>query len=506
MHKQRKGRAQKRLEASQQKQPRLGTIRYGIKPVEIISADQLEQIHRRSLQLLEELGIEFRDNVALQQWRDAGAEVNASRVRLPAELVESLLAHLPERFTLTGRGADTRFELGVDTLAFCPAQGAPNIRDENGIRRFSRQADLRKLNRITQMSPGFHMATGFACEPTDIAVPWRHLHINYSNLVDTDLAYFGLTTGQQRAEDSIAMARLVYGQEFMRNNAVMVGQISGNSPLVWDATMLEGLRVYAQANQVVLLSPFVLAAANTPAHVIATIVQVNAEALAGLAYAQLVKPGTKCIYGQYSVSVSMQTGAPMSGMPEVSLLNGIIGQLARRYRLPWRTTASQASAKTFDAQSGYESATSYMAAVTANANFMLHAGGWDEAGMVHCINKLVVDAEQNLMLARYAQGVSFDLLEEAMEAVHRVGPGSHSLGDPFTLKHFRDAFFAPELLNYEAYEHWQLSGSKDLKQRAADKVNKLLADYQQPHLDAAINEALLGYIAKREEQISPRLA
>jgi trimethylamine--corrinoid protein Co-methyltransferase len=146
-----------------------------------------------------------------------------------------------------------------------------------------------------------------------------------------------------------------------------------------------------------------------------------------------------------------------------------------------------------------------MAAITANANFMLHAGGWDEAGMVHCINKLVVDAEQNLMLARYAQGVSFDLLEEAMEAVRRVGPGSHYLGDPFTLKHFRDAFFAPELLNYEAYEHWQLSGSKDLNQRAADKVGKLLADYQQPHLDVAIDEALQGYIAQREEQIYPRL-
>lgn len=501
----RKGRQLRKTLREQYRQPRLDTVRYGIKPISVISDDQLEDIHQRSLQLLQELGIEFRDDTALQQWRDAGATVKGSRVFIPAELIEQLIATIPARFTLTGRGVDSAFEMAVDTVSFCPAQGAPNIRDEQGNRRFSTLADLRKLNKVTQMSPGFHMATGFACEPTDIPVPWRHLYINYSNLVDTELAYFGLSTGEERAKDSVAMAELVYGKSFMQNNAVMIGHISGNSPLVWDSTMLEGLRVFAEANQVVLLSPFVLAAANTPAHIIATIIQVNAEALAALAYAQLVKPGTKCIYGQYSVSVSMQTGAPMSGMPEVNLINGIIGQLARRYNIPWRTTASQASSKTLDAQSGYESATSYMAGITANANFMLHAGGWDEAGMVQCINKLVIDGEQNLLMAKFAAGVNFDYLEEAMEAVYRVGPGGHYLGDSFTLKHFQDAFIRPELLNYEAYEHWQLNGGQDMNQRAANKVEKLLNEYQAPQLDSAIHESLLDYVKRRESEISPSL-
>ena len=350
------------------------------------------------------------------------------------------------------------------------------------------------------------MATGFACEPNDIAVPWRHLHINHSNLVETDLAYFGLTTGKERAQDSVAMAQLVYGKQFMDENAVMMGQISGNSPLVWDSTMLEGLRVYAEAAQVVLLSPFVLGAANTPADVIATVVQLNAEAIAGLAYAQLVKPGTKCIYGQYSVSVSMKSGAPMSGMPEVSQMNGLIGQLARRYNIPWRTTASQASSKTFDAQSGYESATSYMAALTANANFLLHAGGWDEAGMVHCLNKLVADGEQNLLMAKYATGVNFDRLDEAMAAIRRIGPGGHYLGDKFTLKHFRDAFFLPEILNYEPYELWRENGSKDMPAYTRAKAEKLMNTYQPPELDIAIRESLDAFVQKRQREISPSIA
>lgn len=502
----RRGRSSRKAAREAEVTPRLSTIRYGIKPVELVSADELERVHQASLLILKEVGIDFRDEIALAQWKEAGANVRGERVHLDGDLIESLLAKAPSRFEMVGRGEDTRFEIGIDTVTFCPMQGAPNIRDLDGSRRFSTIDDLRRINKLIQMSPGFHMATGFACEPTDIAVPWRHLHINHSNLVETNLPYFGLTTGQERADDSIAMARIVYGKEFMDNNAVMIGQISGNSPLVWDSTMLEGLRAFAEAGQVVLISPFVLGAANTPADVVATVVQLNAEAIAGLAYTQLVKPGTKNIYGQYSVSVSMKSGAPMSGMPEVSQMNALVGQLARKYNVPWRTTASQASAKTFDAQSGYESATSYMAAITANANFLLHAGGWDEAGMVHCLNKLIADGEQNQLMAKYAAGVNFDRLDEAMDAVRRVGPGGHYLGDEFTLKHFKDAFFSPEILNYDPWEHWTANGSKEIGTRTREKAEGLLRNYVAPSLDIAKVEALDAYVERRESEISPSLA
>lgn len=499
------GRAARKAAREGERAPRLSTIRYGVKPVELVSAEGLERIHQASLSILREVGIDFRDEVALAQWKEAGADVRGQRVRLNGALVEALIAKAPPRFRMTGRGANTGFEVGLDTLTFCPMQGAPNVRDLNGVRRASTIADLQTINKLIQMSPGFHLGTGFACEPTDIPVPWRHLHIMQTNLVDLDLATNGLTTGRARAEDCIAMARIVYGQAFMDGNAVLWGMVSGNSPLVWDATMLEGLRVFAEAGQVVLICPFVLGAANTPADIVATVAQLNAETLAGVAYAQLVRPGTKTVYGQYSVSVSMRSGAPMSGMPEISQLNGIVGQLARRYRLPWRTTASQSSSKVFDAQSGYESATAYMAAVSANANFLLHAGGWDEAGMVHCMQKLVVDGEQNLLMAKYAAGVTFDLLDEALEAVARVGPGGHYLGDPFTLKHFRDAFIAPEILDYEAYEQWKARGENDMPARARDKALALLDSYVQPDLDVAVREELDAFVARRQSEISPNL-
>ncbi len=504
--KRRGARSMRRAAHAAQVTLRLSTIKYGIKPVTAVSADELERIHLASLAILKEVGIDFRDEVALAQWREDGADVQGQRVRLDGDRVMELIAKAPACFEMTSRDSTQRFTIATDTMVFGAMQGAPNIRTVDGERRFSTLADLRDLNRLTQMSPGLHIAGGFTCEPTDIPVPWRHLHINHSSLVETNMPFFGLTPGQERSEDSIAMARIVYGKQFMDENAVMMGQISGNSPLVWDATMLEGLRVYAEANQVVLLSPFVLGAANTPADVAATVAQLNAEALAGLAYTQLVKPGTKMIYGQYSVSVSMRSGAPMSGMPEVTLMNAVIGQLARRYHLPWRTTGSQSSAKTFDAQSGYESAIAYMSGATAGANLMLHCSGWDEAGLVCCMAKFVTDAEQNLLIAKYAQGISFNHFDEALEAVRRIGPGGHYLGDSFTLKHFKEAFIAPDLLDYQSYEQWLAVGSEDLAQRARKKAKAMLKNYQPPELDPIVRDELDAYVGKRQTEISPSLA
>lgn len=485
--------------------PRLPTIRYGIKPVTAVTEAQLDRIHAASMRILKEIGIEFRDETALRQWREAGADVQGNRVRLEEAQVMGLIALAPPRFQMCGR-AGQRVEIAPDTMTFGTMQGAPNVRDLNGVRRASTLQDLHELNRLTQMLPGFHIAGGFTCEPTDIAVPWRHLHIVHSSLTETDLPFFGLATGQARAEDCVAMARIVHGEAFMAENAVMAAHISGNSPLVWDSTMLEGMRVFAEAGQMVLLSPFVLGAANTPADVAATVAQLNAEALSALAYAQLVKPGAKMIYGQYTVSVSMRSGAPMSGMPEVTLMNVLIGQLARRYGLPWRTTASQSSSKVFDAQSGYESAVAYMSGASAGANLMLHAGGWDEAGLVCCMAKFVADAEQNLLIAKYAQGISFDHFDEALEAVTRIGPGGHYLGDPFTLKRFKEAFIAPEMLDYLSYEQWKVKGEKPMDQRCREKAADLLAEYERPPMDPAVRDELDAFLARRCMEISPAIA
>ncbi|MCB1638781.1 MAG: trimethylamine methyltransferase family protein, partial [Thiothrix sp.] len=271
--------------------------------------------------------------------------------------------------------------------------------------------------------------------------------------------------------------------------------------LVWDQTMLAAMRVFVANRQPVLCSPFVLGGANTPASVAPSVAQLNAEALSALAYTQVINKGAPAIYGHYLSTVSMRSGAPMAGTPEISLMNFMIGQMARFYKVPWRTSNTLGGSKVFDAQSGYESATTLMAVLMAGANYIWHSAGWNEAGM-HCsLPKFVVDAEQCAMGLRMAEGVRWDDFDTALAAVRDVGPGGHYLGHAHTLANFQRAFFMPELFDNNAYEQWVVDGSLDVNQRAVQKARQLLDDYQEPALDPAVDEALRDYIARRETEI-----
>lgn len=265
--------------------------------------------------------------------------------------------------------------------------------------------------------------------------------------------------------------------------------------------MLGALRAFSWRNQPVLCSPFVLGGANTPASVAPTVAQLNAEALSALAYTQLIRKGAPAIYGHYLSTVSMKSGAPMAGTPEISLMNMMIGQMARFYGVPWRTSNTLGGAKTFDAQAGYESATTLMAVMMSGANYIWHSAGWNEAGM-HCsMAKFVVDAEQCAMAYRMGQGINWDDFDEGLAAVTDIGPGGHYLGHPHTLENFQRAFFMPELFDNNSIEQWQAEGGVEINERALTQVRTMLGEYEEPKLDAGVNEALLDYIARREREI-----
>lgn len=483
---------------------RLAPVLRKLKPIEVVDANAIDRIHNASCAILEDVGIEFRDPIALEHWRRVGAAVAGERVRIDRTLLMELVAKAPSEFQVKGRGANTGFTMGGDTTVFCPMKGAPFTRDLDGKRRSTTESDVINFARLTQACPSFHMAGGFTCEPMDIAVPHRHLVMMRHHLVETDLPLFGIGTSRERAEDCLAMARIAMGH--VMDSAVTIWMhASGNSPLVWDQAMLDGARVFADAGQAVLCSPFVLAAANTPADVAATIAQVNAEALAAIAYMQLYRPGTPTVYGQYTVSISMRSGAPMAGTPEVALITSVIGQLARKYRLPWRSSANHASSKSFDAQSGFEGATTMMTGINAGANLMLHAGGWDEGGLVICYGKFIADDEQNQLMARYARGISFERFDEALQAVRRIGPGGHYLGDSFTLDHFREAFAMPEAMDFSSYEQWSSAGSEDMAARCRRKARSLLEDHAATAINPNVRDELDDYVARRKTEIDPNI-
>ncbi|MEO0624805.1 MAG: trimethylamine methyltransferase family protein [Pseudomonadota bacterium] len=479
----------------------LPALRRRLPLVEPMDQGQIDRIDAASMHILETTGVVFRDPIALEDWRKAGARVDGETVYLDRFLVRELISTIPESFTYHARNPANSLPFGKDHGIFVPMTGAPYLRDLEDVRRNPTLDDLATFHKLSHMLPALHSSAHHIVEPYDHPISQRHLRITYSSMKHSDKTFMGMTTSPKNAEDVIEMCALLFGADFMETHPVVTGNCNGNSPLVWDETMLGAMRAFCRKNQPVLCSPFVLGGANTPASVAPSVAQLNAEALSALAYTQVIRKGCPAIYGHYLSTVSMKSGAPMAGTPEISLMNFMIGQMARHYGVPWRTSNTLGGAKTFDAQAGYESATTLQAVVMAGANYVWHSAGWNEAGM-HCsIAKFVVDAEQCEMAYRMAEGIRWDDFDEAVAAVAEIGPGGHYLGHPHTLENFQRAFFMPELFDNNSIEQWQAEGALDVTARALRHARALLADYEEPKLDPAKDEALRDYIARREREI-----
>jgi trimethylamine--corrinoid protein Co-methyltransferase len=468
---------------------------------EPMTHDQIAKIDAASMDILENVGVQFRDDIALADWKAAGAKVEGEMVYLDRHLVRELIATIPETFTYHARNSANSLPFGSDHGMFIPMTGAPFLRDLDDVRRNPTLDDLANFHKLSHMLPALHSSAHHIVEPYDHPISQRHLRITYSSMKHSDKTFMGMTTSPKNAEDVMDMCAILFGDDYIDTHPVVTGNCNGNSPLVWDETMLGALRAFCKRNQPILCSPFVLGGANTPASVPATVAQLNAEALSALAYTQVVRKGAPAIYGHYLSTVSMKSGAPMAGTPEISLMNFMIGQMARFYGVPWRTSNTLGGAKTFDAQAGYESAMTMNAVLMAGANYMWHSAGWNEAGM-HCSTaKFIVDAEMCEMGYRMAQGVNWDDFDAALSAVPDIGPGGHYLGHPHTLEHFQEAFFMPEMFDNNSIEQWQAEGGVEINERALNKARAMLNEYEEPKLDDGVNEALLDYIARREREI-----
>ncbi len=479
----------------------LPALRRKLPLTEPMTPEQVAKIDAASMDILENVGVMFRDPVALADWQRAGAKVVDEMVYLDRHLVRDLIATIPETFTYHARNSANNLPFGQDHGIFVPMTGAPYLRDLDDVRRNPTLDDLAMFHKLSHMSPALHSSAHHIVEPYDHPISHRHLRITYSSMKHSDKTFMGMTTSPKNAEDVMEMCAILFGAEFMETHPVVTGNCNGNSPLVWDETMLGAMRAFCRRNQPVLCSPFVLGGANTPASTPATVAQLNAEALSALAYTQVVRRGCPAIYGHYLSTVSMKSGAPMAGTPEISLMNFMIGQMARHYRVPWRSSNTLGGAKTFDAQAGYESTMTLNAVLMAGCNYIWHSAGWNEAGM-HCsVAKFVVDAEMCAMGYRMAQGIDWKDFNDAIAAIPDVGPGGHYLGHPHTLDHFQRAFFMPEMFDNNSIEQWQAEGSVEITKRALTQARAMLNAYEEPKLDPAKDEALRDYIARREREI-----
>jgi len=467
---------------------------------ELASEEQLARIEETADRILEEIGIDFRggDDRSLELWREAGAEVEGVRVRFPRGLVQSLLKTAPAEFTQHARNPDRSVRIGGDSTVFAPAYGSPFVMDLDQGRRYGTMADFRNFVTLAYASPWIMHSGGTICEPVDVPVNKRHLDMVQAHFTLSDKALLGSVTAEERAEDSVAMTRLVFGDDFVDRNCCIMGNVNVNSPLVWDATMTRVIRAYARANQGSIIVPFILGGAMGPVTSAGQIAQAHAETLVGCALSQLERPGAPTIYGNFLSSMSLRSGSPTFGTPEPAAGSLIVGQLARRAGLPLRCSGAFTTSKLPDAQSMMESASSMHAAVLCGANYLMHAAGFLDGLLSMSYEKFVLDADYCGHMAKYLQGVTIDEDSLALDAFREVGPGNHFFGCAHTMAHYETAFWDSELSDNRTWEQWSEDGSEDSATRANRRWKRLLAETEAPPLDPAIRDALDDFVARKK--------
>ena len=467
--------------------------------VDLLNEEEARIIERDAETVLAEIGIAFPENpAALARWREAGAEVEGDRVRMPRGLARSLCATAPARFTQIARNPERSVTIGGDGMVLAPVYGPPFVRDAGG-RRYATIEDFRDLVRLGYMSHRLHHSGGTLCEPTDVPVPTRHLDMLLAHMTLSDKPLMGAVTEPSRARDSVAMADILFGG--LGDRTGLISLVNLNSPLTFDSTMAGALEVYAEANQASIVSPFIVGGAMAPVTVAGTLVQVLAEVMAGVAYAQLVRPGAPVVFGAFVTSIDMRSGAPTFGTPEASQILLGAGQLARRMGLPFRSGGALTGAKLPDAQAAYESANTLNAALMGGVNFMLHACGWLEGGLVASREKFVMDADQLGVLTRLAGGIDLSEGARALDAIREVGPGGHYLGTAHTEARHEAAFWRSDLADTRTFEAWEEAGSPDAPALARARVERLLAGYEAPPIDPGTAEALHAHAARRREAL-----
>lgn len=461
-----------------------------------------QKIHDASMRLLRERGVLIVDYPpALETFRTNGAQVDGVTVHIDEETLLHFVGMAPSTFTLLARNPANNLPIGGTHSVFAPVYGPPFVSDLDRGRRQATLDDFQNFVRLAYMAEEIHHSGGTVVEPNDIAQSQRHLDMLMAHITLSDKAFMGSVTHKNNAADTVAMSEILFGADAIRQNPATISLINASSPMRYDDRMFGALEVYARANQAVIVTPFIIAGAMSPSTLAATLAQQNAEALFGICYAQMLNPGTPCVYGSFLSNIDMKSGAPCFGTPEDALAIYGGAQMARRYGLPYRSGGNFTASTVADAQAGYESAGTMWPTIHAGTNFVLHAAGWLEGGLIAGYEKFILDLEICGQMQRLAGGISLDEEQFAWDAYAEVEPGGHFLGSQHTMRHYKTAFYQHKIFSMDNYEKWEAEGSRDSLIRANARWKEMLAKYEAPPLDDSIRAELDEYVARRRREL-----
>jgi trimethylamine--corrinoid protein Co-methyltransferase len=518
---------QSRRAARRESRRHAGAALAGVKPLELkiprtemLSPEGVEMIHQASMRLLKEVGIlivdypsaseTFKQNGAkvqelYREEQEGKGKVHAGQlVRLDEDTLMHFIRQVPSTFTQLARNPANSLTFGGRNMIFAPVYGPPFVGSLDWGRRRATIGDFRNFAKLTYMAEHLHHNGGTLCEPNDIDVRERHLDMLMAHITLSDKCFMGSVTHADNARDTVTMARIIFGEEAMSQNPAVFSLINASSPMRFDDRMFGALEVYARAKQAVLVTPFLIAGAMSPSTMAATLAQQNAEALFGICYAQMLNPGVPCVYGSFLANIDMKSGAPCFGTPEDALALYGGAQMARRYNIPYRSGGNFTASRIPDAQAGYESAGTMWPTVQAGVNFVLHAAGWLEGGLISGYEKFVADLEICGMMARFVNGIGLTEEDFAWDAYQEIGPGQHFLGAQHTMRHYDTAFYQHKVFSMDNYEKWESEGSEDTYKKANAVWKKMLKEYQPPAIDPATLEELNAFVDQRRAELRER--
>jgi trimethylamine---corrinoid protein Co-methyltransferase len=471
------------------------------RPIEVLSTDQVQQIHDTALTILEEIGMKVLEPRARDHYAQAGAKIEAGedRVRFDRAMIEDLVAKAPAEFTLEARNPAKTVKVGKRNGIFSSVGGPAYVMDLEGGRRAGTYAEMCDYLKVVQGLDILHQEGGGPFEPLDLPAETRHLDLYFAEITLLDKNWQPQGLGTERSIDALEMAAISLGttREGLIDRPVFTCIINTNSPLQLDIPMAEGLMTYAEHGQCVVVTPFTLAGAMSPVTLAGALAQQHAEAMAGIALCQIVRPGSPVMYGGFTSNVDMRSGAPAFGTPEYAQAAQASGQLARHIGVPFRSSNVNA-ANDVDAQAAYESMMALWGAVMGGANMILHAAGWLHGGLTASFEKLIIDAEMLQMMAAYCEPFAVDTESLALDAIRDVGPAGHYFGTAHTLARYETAFYTPLISNWDNYENWRERGSETAPQKANRIWKRMVESYERPSIDAGIEEALKDYMERRK--------
>ncbi len=469
-------------------------------PTKVVSDDEIESIHRASLSILSDFGMDFLEPEARDLLIKAGATVEpgTQRVRFDPEMVLETIKTCPSEFKLHSRNPAHTLDIGGNNVAFGTVGSPPNFVDFDGSRRPGTRENFRDLLKLSQVFNIIHFLAGYPVEPVDLHPSIRHLECTHDMLTYTDKALHCYSLGRQRNQDVLEMVRIArqVDDATLDKEPSVFSIINSSSPLRLDTPMLQGIMEFSSRNQVIVITPFTLAGAMAPITLAGALAQQNAEALAGMVFTQVVRPGAPVMYGGFTSNVDMQSGAPAFGTPEYMRTAMAGGQLARRYNVPYRSS-NVCAANALDAQAAYESVFSLWGAIQGGVNFLMHGAGWMEGGLHASLSKFVLDADLLAMVAAYLDPIVVNDDTLALETIKEVGPGGHFFGVQHTQDRFRDAFYKPLLSDWRNFESWDEAGRPEASGKAGALAKLFLEEYKQPDLDPIARQELDAFLARR---------